>query len=107
MVLFDASTRWSHVFLLSTRNQTFARLLAQLIRIRVHFPDYLVKKIRLDNVAEFSSQSFNEYCMSIGFDIEHPVAHVHTQNGLAESFIKRIQIIARPLLMRCKLPIST
>jgi len=45
--------------------------------------------------------------MSIGIDIEHPVAHVHTQNVLAESFIKRIKLIARPLLMRSKLPIST
>ena len=45
--------------------------------------------------------------MSIGIKVEHPVAHVHTQNGLAESFIKRLQLIARPLLMRTKLPIST
>lgn len=81
-------------------------MLAQLIRIRAHFLDYPVKKIRLDNDAEFSSQAFNEYCMSIGIDIEHPVAHVHTQNGLAKSFIKQIQLIARPLIMRCKLPIS-
>ena len=27
------------------------------------------------------------------------------QNGLAESFIKRLQLIARPLLMRTKLPV--
>lgn len=60
MVLIDASTRWSHVYLSSTRNQALARLLAQLIRIRAHFHDYLVKKIRLDNAAEFSSQAFNE-----------------------------------------------
>uniref|UniRef100_A0A0V0H273 Putative ovule protein n=1 Tax=Solanum chacoense TaxID=4108 RepID=A0A0V0H273_SOLCH len=32
--------------------------------------------------------------------------HVHTQNGLAESLIKRLQLIARPLLMRTKLPVS-
>ena len=38
--------------------------------------------------------------------MEHPVAHVHTQNGLAESFIKRIQLIARPLLMRSRLPVA-
>ena len=38
--------------------------------------------------------------------VEHPVAHVHTQNGLAESLIKRLQLIARPLLMRSKLPSS-
>ena len=31
MVLIDASTRWSHVCLLSTRNLAFVRLLAQII----------------------------------------------------------------------------
>ena len=45
--------------------------------------------------------------MSIGINIEHHVAHVHTQNGLAESFIKRLQLIARPLLMKTKLPAFT
>ena len=60
--------------------------------------------IRLDNAGEFTSQAFNDYCMSMGVTVEHSVAHVHTQNGLAESFIKRIQLIARPLLMRSKLP---
>ena len=44
--------------------------------------------------------------MSIGIVVDHPVAHVHTQNGLAESLIKRLQLIARPLIMRTKLPIS-
>ena len=43
----------------------------------------------------------------VGIAIEHLVAHVHTQNGLAEAFIKRIQIIARTLLMRTQLPVST
>ena len=42
--------------------------------------------------------------MSVGINIEHPVAHTHTQNGLAETFIKRLQLIARPLLMKTKLP---
>ena len=31
MVIIDASTRWSHVCLLSIRNLAFARLLAQFI----------------------------------------------------------------------------
>ena len=34
------------------------------------------------------------------------VPYVHTQNGLVESLIKRIKLIARPLLMNCKLPTS-
>ena len=106
MVLIDASSRWSHVCLLSSRNLPFAKLLAQIIRLRAHFPDNQIKSIRLDNAAEFSSQSFNDYCLAIGIRVEHSVAHVHTQNGLAESLIKRLQLIARPLLMKTKLPTS-
>ena len=106
MVLIDASSRWSHVCLLSTRNLAFAKLLAQIIKLRAQFPDYAIKYIRLDNASEFISQIFNDYGMSIGITVEHPVAHTHTQNGLAESLIKRFQFIARPLVMRTKLPIS-
>jgi hypothetical protein len=43
MVLIDASTRWSHVCLFSTRNIAFARLLAQIIRLRAQFPDYPIQ----------------------------------------------------------------
>ena len=93
MVLIDASTRWSHVCF----NE---------IRLRVHFPNNLIKIIRLDNADKFTSQTFHDYCTVIGITIEHPVAHVHAQNGLTESFIKRIQLIARPLLMRARLSIS-
>ena len=78
----------------------------KIIRLRAHFPDNHVKSIRLDNAAEFSSQSFNDYCLAIGIRVEHSVAHVHTQIGLAESLIKRLQLIARSLLMKTKLPTS-
>ena len=93
--------------LLSTRNVAFARLLTQIIKLRAHFPNYPIKTIRLDNAGEFTSQTFNNFCMSIGINVEHSVAHVHTQNGLAESLIKRLQLIVRPLLIKTKLPAST
>ena len=44
--------------------------------------------------------------MSIGIDVQHPVAHVHSQNELAESFIKCLSLIARPLLLKSKLSLS-
>ena len=106
MVLIDASMRWSHVCLLATRNISFSRILAQIIKLRAQFPDYPIKSIRLDHAGEFTSQTFTDYCMSVGINIEHPVAHTHTQNGLAESLIKRLQLIAIPLLMKTKLPTS-
>ena len=107
MVLIDASTRCSHVCLLSTRNVAFARLLAQIIRLRAQFPDHPIKTIRLDNAGEFSSQAFLDYCMPIGIDVQYSIAHVHIHNGLIESFIKHLQLIARPLLLNTKLPLST
>ncbi|KAJ9539329.1 hypothetical protein OSB04_032062 [Centaurea solstitialis] len=39
--------------------------------------DYPIKAIRLDNAGEFTSQIFNDYCMSIGIKVEHPVAHAN------------------------------
>nr|GEZ14181.1 retrovirus-related Pol polyprotein from transposon TNT 1-94 [Tanacetum cinerariifolium] len=63
-----------------------------------------VERMRLDNTEEFTSHAFHDYCMSVGIVIEHSVAHVYTQNGLAESLIKCLQLIAIPMIMRTKLP---
>ena len=60
----------------------------------------------MDNAAEFFSKAFIDYCMALGINVEHSVPYVHTRNGLAESLIKRVKLIARPLLQNCKLPTS-
>ena len=82
-------------------------LLAQMTKLRAQFPYYPIKTIRLDNAGEFNSQTLNDYCISIRINIENFIAHVHTQNGLAEPLIKRFQLIARPVMMKTKLPAST
>ncbi|KAM1077779.1 hypothetical protein ACFX19_025523 [Malus domestica] len=106
MVVVDASTYWSHVCLLSTRNTAFSKLLAQIIKLRAHHLDYSIKSIQLDNVGEFASNTFDDYCMSIGVEVEHFVPYVHTQNSLAEAFIERLRMITRSLVIRTKLPIA-
>jgi hypothetical protein len=106
MVLIDASTRWSHVCLLSTRNHAFAKIMSPIIKLKANFPEHRINSIRMDNAAEFTSRAFNDYRMAMGIQVQHSVPYVHTQNGLAESLIKRIKLIARPLLMNCKLPPS-
>jgi len=106
MVLIDASTRWSHVSLLSTWNHAFAKIIAQVIKLKAQHPEHQIKYIRVDNAAEFSSHVFNDYCMTLGIQLQHFVPYVHTQNGLVESLIKRIKLVARPLLQNCNLPTS-
>ena len=78
-----------------------------MIKLQAQVLDYLIKTIHLDNTDEFTSQTFIDYCMLVGINIEHPITHTHTQNGLVESFIKLLQLIARPLLMKTKLPTFT
>jgi hypothetical protein len=104
MVLIDASSKWSHICLLSTRNHAFAKLISQIIRIKNTFPDHRIKSIRMDNAGEFTSKAFDDYCTTSGIAVQHSVPHVHIQNGLAEALIKRIKLIARPLLQSCNLP---
>jgi hypothetical protein len=106
MVLIDACTRWSHVCLLSTWNHAFAKIMAQVIRLKANFLGHRIQSIRLDNAAEFSSRAFNDYCTAQEIQVQYYVPYVHTQNGLTESLIKRIKLIMRPLLHNCNLPIS-
>jgi transposase InsO family protein len=80
--------------------------MSQIIRLKANHPEHRIKSIRLDNAAEFSSHAFNDYCMALGIEVQHSIPYVHTQNGLAESLIKRIKLIARPLLINCSLPSS-
>jgi hypothetical protein len=44
----------------------------------VQFPDYPIKKIRLDNAGEFTSQAFDNFSISIGIVVEHLVVHVQS-----------------------------
>jgi hypothetical protein len=64
MVLIDASTRWSHVCLLLTRNHAFTKFMTQVIRLKTNYPEYRLQSVRLDNAVEFSSRTFNDYCMA-------------------------------------------
>jgi hypothetical protein len=106
MVLIDASIRWSHVCLLSTFNHAFTNIMTQVIRLKVNYPEHRIKSIRMDIVAEFSYRAFNDYCMAHGIEVHYLISYVHTQNGLAECWIKRIKLVARPLLQSCNLPTS-
>jgi hypothetical protein len=64
IVLIDASTRWSHVCLLSTRNNAFVKFMMQVIRLKANYPKYKIKSIRMDNATKFSSRAVNDYCMA-------------------------------------------
>ena len=102
-VLVDASGRHAEVSLLTTRNMVFPKTLAMLIRYRNHFPDNHVCFLRMDNALEFKSQAFEDYCIASGIELTYSAPYEHSQNGLAEAYIKKIQLVVRPLLIHAQL----
>jgi hypothetical protein len=44
--------------------------------------------------------------MTQGIEVQYSVLYVYAQNGLTESLIKGIKLIAKPLLQDCNLPTS-
>lgn len=84
-----------HMCLLSTRNLAFATSLTQIVRLLAEFPNYAIGTICLDNAgeftsknysdSEFTSQTFDEYCMSVGITVKHSFSYLNMQYGLAES----------------------
>ena len=57
----------------------------------------------MNNAGELTSQIFNNICIFIGIDIEHPITHVHIQNDIVKLFIKWLQLIVRKLFIKLKL----
>lgn len=49
---------------------------------------------------------FDDFCLIEGIDTQYPIPYIHFQNGIAESVIKKLQMIARPMLMQTQLPTS-
>lgn len=105
-VLIDSSSSHLEVSLLPIRNMVFPKLLAILIWYRNHFPDYSIKYLRMDNTHEFRSHTFEDYCIATGFTLTYSVLYEYSQNGLAETIIKKIQFVTRPLLLQANLPSS-
>ena len=103
-VLVDASGSHFEVSLLPTRNMVFPRILAILLRYRNHFPENPIKYLRMDNAQEFRSHAFEDYCAATGIILTYSVSYEHSQNELAEPFIKKVQLIAMPLLLHANLP---
>jgi hypothetical protein len=106
LVLIDASGSHLEVALLTTRNLVFPKILAILLRYKNHFPDHPVKFLRMDNALEFRSHAFEDYCTTSGITLTYSAPYEHSQNGLAEAFIKKLQLVTRPLLIHAKLPDS-
>lgn len=85
-----ASSKQSHVSLLTSQNMIFSNIISMLIYFWVHYLDYPIKMLYMDNAKEFASKSFEDCCTATRIELTYCILYEHAQNGLAESFIKHM-----------------
>jgi hypothetical protein len=56
--------------------------MTRIIRLKVNYPEYRIKSIRMDNAVEVLPRAFNDYCMAQAIEVHHSVPYVYIQNGL-------------------------
>jgi len=61
------------ICLLSTRNHAFAKIIAQIIKLKAQYPEHQIQSIQMDNAAEFTSRAFNDYCTALGIQVQNSV----------------------------------
>ncbi|GJZ36596.1 DNA-directed DNA polymerase [Tanacetum coccineum] len=103
LVVIDDFSRFSWVFFLATKDETFEILKTFITGIENLI--YLkVKVIRCDNVTEFKNRVMNQFCEMKGNKREFSVVRTPQQNGVVERK-NRTQIeAARTMLADLKLP---
>ena len=106
MVIICRGTRMCHVYLLVTKDMVMAQMVKHIVKMRTQYPERRIKKIRFDNAQEFVSESMRRFLEAQGIEHETCVEYNHAQNGSAEAQIKRLQQVARTLLMGSRLPAS-
>jgi hypothetical protein len=73
-----------HIYSMVTRvpiivmNHAFAKIMSQVIRLEANFSEHRIQSIRLDNVTEFSSQAFNDYCITQVIQVQHYMPYIYT-----------------------------
>ena len=69
----------------------------------MQYPEHRIQSIHMDNLLNLHHVLLMIVRRLV---FKFNTQFFHTQNSLAESLIKRAKLIARPLLMDCKLPTS-
>ena len=103
MGIVDSSSRWSYAALLSHKSQVYPRILSQYLKLRTSYSECPIKKVRVDNASEFTSATLQRFFESQGIALETSTPYTPNQNGAAESLMKRIQTVARPMLLATNL----
>ncbi|GJR27442.1 putative ribonuclease H-like domain-containing protein [Tanacetum coccineum] len=103
LVVTDDLSRFSWVFFLGTKDETYS-ILKDFITFIENQLNKKVKAIRCDNGTEFKNSKLIELCGSKGIKRDYSNARTPQQNGVAERKNRTLIEAARTMLVDSKLP---
>lgn len=83
MVVIDASTKWTNIM-----EPCYSQNFGLASQIESSNSQNSIWILQINNANEFTSKLSNDFCISLGIDVEYPVPHVHFQNNLAQVVIR-------------------
>jgi transposase InsO family protein len=102
MLLVDDYTRMTAVLFLINKSKAFEnfKVYKEIVENEM---DSKIKCLRSDNVGEFTSKEFMDYCSKHGIKRQFFVSRTSQQNGVVERKNKTVQEMAQTMLMDFKL----
>ena len=97
LVIVDDYSRYSWVFFLESKDETFGFFRDLTRRLAIEFPGAL-RAIRSDNGKEFKNASFESFCQSSGIEHQFSSPYVPQQNGVVERKNRTLVEMARTML---------
>ena len=104
LVVTDDYSRFSWVFFMSAKSETFDCIKLLVTKIESLYK-LKVRRIRSDNGMEFKNHAVIEFCDAKGIHREYSAPYTPQQNGVAERKNRTLIEAARTMLADSKLPI--
>jgi hypothetical protein len=105
LVLVDEYTKFTWVYLLTHKSDTFTLFKQFIALVKTQF-QHSVQLFRTDCGGEFTSTEFNKFCADNGIIHQLSCPHTPQQNGVAERKHRHLIQCALALLSQSNLPIS-
>ena len=103
LVIVDDYTRFTWVFFLNRKDETFQHI-QELINVIENSSEFTVKKLRSDNGTEFKNGQMEEYYATKGITQQYSAPGSPQQNGVVERKNRTLIEATRTMLAEAKLP---
>ena len=82
LVIVDDFSRYSWVYFLETKDETFGFVRDLILRLKTERPYDPIRAIRSDNGTEFKNAQFKTFCRDLGLEHHFSSPYVLPQNGI-------------------------